>query len=454
MSVREYIGARYVPKFYEFNNGVWESNKEYEPLTIVQYNSNSYTSKKTVPANIGNPNENPDYWVVTGNYNAQVEEYKQDVQNLDNRVDHIDTQIEGINGQVRGINEQIDVIDAELSKKMLKKKYIFIGDSYGEGVGPGSDISYGWCQLVPQYMGLSSDDYYSFYLGGSGFARPGYKWLDLLRTNSASITNKNEITDICVFGGYNDNNYLKETILNEIKLFCEYAKSTFPNARVKIGMVGWGTTESARAGISNNVTPAYSLCGRYGASYISGSEYILHNYTYISSDAIHPTTDGYVRLASYISSGIISGAINVNDNYNNTTIRANGISTSVEYASEIAETFNNGTIQICNTTPLSTIRFNFNNATLEGGGIYDIGVADLIFTKPFNGGYTSDNFVTGFIYDGTDFKKFEGQLGIRPSGVLFIRNITIGNTGGYVGFNNAQYLCITFPIFTFNSKYC
>lgn len=82
MSVRQYIGARYVPKFYEFNNGVWQNNTEYEPLTIVQYNSNSYTSKKTVPANIGNPSENPDYWVVTGNYNAQVEAYRAEVAKL------------------------------------------------------------------------------------------------------------------------------------------------------------------------------------------------------------------------------------------------------------------------------------------------------------------------------------------------------------------------------------
>ena len=52
--VREYIGARYVPKFFENENNTpeWAPNVQYEPLTIVTYNQNSYTSKKPVPASV------------------------------------------------------------------------------------------------------------------------------------------------------------------------------------------------------------------------------------------------------------------------------------------------------------------------------------------------------------------------------------------------------------------
>ena len=46
--VKQYIGARYVPKF----DGDYNSEKEYEPLTIVTYMFNSYTSKKIVPPGI------------------------------------------------------------------------------------------------------------------------------------------------------------------------------------------------------------------------------------------------------------------------------------------------------------------------------------------------------------------------------------------------------------------
>lgn len=76
----QYIGARYVPVFYDGNNGSnWESGVEYEPLTIVTYLGNSYTSKKPVPATVGNPADNGAYWAATGTYNAQVDSYREEV---------------------------------------------------------------------------------------------------------------------------------------------------------------------------------------------------------------------------------------------------------------------------------------------------------------------------------------------------------------------------------------
>lgn len=72
MSVREYVGARYVPKFADPVE--WQADTSYEALTIVTYNNSSYTSKVPVPSTVGNPASNGDYWVVTGNYSAQVQE--------------------------------------------------------------------------------------------------------------------------------------------------------------------------------------------------------------------------------------------------------------------------------------------------------------------------------------------------------------------------------------------
>lgn len=68
-----YVGNRYVPKIM----GLWDSSKSYEGLSIVLWEGNSFTSKKTVPENILLSNE--DYWVSTGNYNAQIEMYRQEV---------------------------------------------------------------------------------------------------------------------------------------------------------------------------------------------------------------------------------------------------------------------------------------------------------------------------------------------------------------------------------------
>lgn len=72
---RQYIGARYVPKFADPIE--WNDQTSYEALTIVTYMGASYTSKKAVPAGV-KPTDN-NYWVVTGNYNAQVEAYRQEV---------------------------------------------------------------------------------------------------------------------------------------------------------------------------------------------------------------------------------------------------------------------------------------------------------------------------------------------------------------------------------------
>lgn len=73
---RQYIGARYVTKVYENtldpSSAEWEAGTAYEPLTLVTYNNSSYLSKKDVPAAVGNPSANPDYWIVTGAYNGQI----------------------------------------------------------------------------------------------------------------------------------------------------------------------------------------------------------------------------------------------------------------------------------------------------------------------------------------------------------------------------------------------
>lgn len=67
-----YVGHRYVPKIM----GEWDKTIDYEGLSIVTYQGTSYTSKQRVPVGIEIINEN--YWVETGNYNVQVEEYRQE----------------------------------------------------------------------------------------------------------------------------------------------------------------------------------------------------------------------------------------------------------------------------------------------------------------------------------------------------------------------------------------
>ena len=82
MAVTQYIGARYVP--IVANPIEWSNGTAYEPLTIVTHEGNSYTSRQYVP--IGIDILNDDFWTLTGNYNAQVEQYRQEVRGFDERI--------------------------------------------------------------------------------------------------------------------------------------------------------------------------------------------------------------------------------------------------------------------------------------------------------------------------------------------------------------------------------
>lgn len=83
---RQYIGARYVPVFADPVE--WSDKRVYESLTIVTYLGSSYTSKKKVPSGVRPTNT--EYWVLTGNYNAQIEEYRQNIVALSEKVGNTD----------------------------------------------------------------------------------------------------------------------------------------------------------------------------------------------------------------------------------------------------------------------------------------------------------------------------------------------------------------------------
>lgn len=102
MAVRQYIGARYVPIFGRKGEQSiqWDNTGTYEPLTVVLYQGNSYTSRQFVP--VGVEITNQDYWVETGNYNAQIEQYRQEVLGFDGDITQNSEDIEALQDQMAG----------------------------------------------------------------------------------------------------------------------------------------------------------------------------------------------------------------------------------------------------------------------------------------------------------------------------------------------------------------
>ena len=116
--VRQYVGARYVPKFA--SPVEWAADTSYEALTIVTFNNASYTSKIQVPPTVGNPANNPKYWALTGNYNAQVEQYRQEVSENNAQVEQYRQEVSKNDDKIAELTEKDNTISnniAQLTEK-------------------------------------------------------------------------------------------------------------------------------------------------------------------------------------------------------------------------------------------------------------------------------------------------------------------------------------------------
>lgn len=147
-----YVGARYVPKFADPID--WDTERGYESLTIVTYKGESYTSKCPVPPGIDIKNER--YWALTGAYNAQVEEYKNQVKDLSQQV----TRFASDNKEFRDKITQYDKDNAEMKNTVAST--VARVDALAERVDNAdaaiSDLQAGQAQTVKDIAALEAKD--------------------------------------------------------------------------------------------------------------------------------------------------------------------------------------------------------------------------------------------------------------------------------------------------------
>lgn len=292
MDTKQYIGARYVPKFFAYNNGEWLENTQYEPLTIVQYSGNSYTSKKEVPANIGNPSSNPEYWASTGNYNAQVEAYRQEVQELSSDVSDLSNDIDDLSD------------DIDNFAKFSGRKFIFIGDSYNtDSVADG-----GWGNILINRLGLTEGvNVWNSGHGGDSFS--GGSFLSQITTIANSMTSdvKNSITDVLLVGSVNDNGSDGTALVTGVRNFDNYVHTNFPNAKYHLVLAGWG---ASRADMREQLLTNYTLienANNTASIYECFQNLMLPNN--ILFDMVHPSADGMTLLSENCISILQGGGV-------------------------------------------------------------------------------------------------------------------------------------------------
>lgn len=290
--VRQYIGARYVPKFYENSDGTaaWRAGVIYEPLTIVTYNGNSYTSKKAVPAEIGDPSANSAYWVPTGLYSAQVEEIRQ-------RMEEIYTEVEG----------QLDDFQEELDS-FVQTEVVWIGDSYTQANSLGNDQDKRFATLVSQRLGLTEHNYAS---GGSDFisgGSTGQNYITQLNNaiNEMTAEQKRATKYLFVMGTrnmpYNNPNASLRDYYQAMEHFFAAAHAAFPNTELVFVPMLWDAVP-----LSADYRKCLQWCEQCAlsltvpvTSFFNAYLWLMGRYGDLLADGVHPNVNGHNLMATHI----------------------------------------------------------------------------------------------------------------------------------------------------------
>ena len=196
------------------------------------------------------------------------------------------------------------------------KKFILIGDSYGQGYTPDGDVT-SWQEFFITLTGLTNT--IQKYQGGAGFVNISNN--KNFQTLLEEVTSDNNVTDIVVLGGYNDTAYNNTQINNAIKSFQLKANEKFPNANIYIGAIGW-SNDSSKIYTLNNLISKYKtnapLCN---CAYLTNIEYSLHEYfDSFSSDGIHPNSHGQYWIALNLIQALLTGSADVHFPYANINI--------------------------------------------------------------------------------------------------------------------------------------
>lgn len=330
-NVRQYIGARYVPLI----DGEWDNTKTYEPLTVVYYNGNSYTSRQHVPTGIDI--SNTDYWAQSGNYNAQIEAYRQEVWAFDDRIDALEADGSVTTQKIAdGAVTNAKIADGAItlgkmsagnirnmwsySMQFYNKNVVFFGDSY---LAPNIENSeHEW--LAQKLESELQMHRFNYAYGGAGFGRPTnliktqQDICDGISTRSGyTPMTSDEKTDtalvICM-AGCNDllnitsQNITQSMITTGINDFIAWANTTFPNARIVLIPFNWGynhLTSSLLQMITNCMNSINSADHKKGCTIVPGSWLWNLGIRARFRNAVHPNTAGLQVILNHILNAIM-----------------------------------------------------------------------------------------------------------------------------------------------------
>lgn len=376
MAVRQYVGARYVPKFATPTE--WTASTSYEAFTIVTFNNASYTSKVQVPPTVGNPANNPKYWALTGNYNAQVEQYRHETQELSGKYDRLKGGVDKVNSDITKVNGTIntltgkvdsntraistettnrtnadkninDKLNTEISNRTAgdntldqkitnegkarealsnnlngliatrdynfkNRQFVFLGDSIARGYNGTGYNSTAPMTMVGQL--LRCKRFYDFTANRGGFSsETGYSYMNVLTANESQIADKTAITDFVIVGGINDTD--KSNLDSTMPALFQYIKANYPNAQILNIDIAYSADKGP--GAKQNTADLYAMySNQNGVAFIDGSAIIPSVLNTLQSDGVHLNDYGSKYVANKVFNCIRTGAPCVNKHISGT----------------------------------------------------------------------------------------------------------------------------------------
>ena len=334
MSVSQYIGARYVPLFAE--PAEWNAERTYEPLTIVLHEGNSYTSKQFVPRGIDIDND--EFWALTGNYNSQVEQYRQELKSfgvrittnaqaiekeVKDRASAVTAEMERAKGAEKTLQANIDAektrakgaeqtlqanIDeektraegAESALNLKKTVMLSFGDSFGDEQGE-------WPFKLAAKFGLKCD---SFNIGGDVW--PWKKGLQNAISKYNTEGKKSTIAFAVAYGGINQILNGPLTDAKVIKEFIDSFNDAFPNVKLYIAPMNNCSPHNTNfpnlyRNALKSYNPLMNELRKYDANFILLSNSIWYNTGDLNpwkSDKLHPNEIGSNLIANNMAMAI------------------------------------------------------------------------------------------------------------------------------------------------------
>lgn len=378
-----YVGNRYVP----IVDGEWNNSKTYEPLTVVLYQGNSYTSKGYVPAGIEITNS--DYWVLSGNYNAQLEPITNDINKLYN--------FYNLTGQ----------------------NCHFFGDSLTAASNLDNNYTYAYTN---KFKEITNANVFNHAVGGATLSQPqGITNTILAQINSADLSNADYVF---IQGGQNDFvQYIRtgftgsddsSSIYGGVKKLLTTIYSKIPN-KCKIYFISWIPSityfENTQNSMHQTTRSMYYILNEIFKFY----EIPIINVTfncginelnaskYISADKVHMTSDGYSRVGEVIARSLSGSSSDISYNTTNVCQVFGGFSLVQKTTKNVGNvrlkpnTYYTATIDLTLSSTLSSecgIFFHYINAGVDnffGDKIMVSGNYKLSFT--FKTGNISNNSI-------------------------------------------------------------